>query len=340
MHPFVARTFDVVAHPGKTGVAAFLSKRRPELVLCSLLLSPARFDEVVAVLEEGAFPCVTVLFAEKEPTARLEARARSVTGAKGVFGRNRLLPRIIEALAAASRASLRVEKRATLQLSVELQVNGETLAGRMLDLSESGAKVATAHPLDVGDQVALCFENGLKLRARVVREESGTLGPTAGLHFEPFSAEGREGFERLQDLIEERTSPRARRAEVVRVTRRQALPPKALDARLVPRGGQSLSPLTVKDLSETGCGVHGATRLLKTLTEGSSVSLYLPSRGGDLKLPAEVIHVRAQKRGTSLAGLRFIELARGTRAKLDEVISLARGGGQSKLSLSKDSPLT
>ncbi len=316
-HPLLARSFYLITHPGEDGAARFLLARRPELILCNLLLPKAAFAALAELLSGAEFPCSTVLFAPKPRSARLEALAGAVPGAPRLYGRHRLLPRLVEAIAVASGASLRVRARAELHLPLELQLQGGAVAARLMDLSESGARVATSRVLDIGELLTLRFqeEGGLTVRGRVVRTDATPLGPTAGITFEPLEDGERALFARLQARIDEGTEPRGQ-LDPVRGSLRQQLPQGAARLTLTPRGGAARNGLTVRDLSEGGLGAVGPSRALAGLSAGTPVDCVLEGDGEQLALAAEVVHLLPQPLERSLIGLRFYDLSAATRTRL------------------------
>src|SRR5262249_43824801 len=76
----------------------------------------------------------------------------------------------------ATRADMREYPRYDVDMTVRLEVEGRTLDVRVLDISESGAKIGRIAGVTVGTQIALSFAKLHPVTGKIVRTDEDGFG--------------------------------------------------------------------------------------------------------------------------------------------------------------------
>ena len=318
-----------------------IHRERPAVLVMNLLGSRQALDEVAALhrLPDHARMQI-VLVTNKGPDAKYEARASRIPGSALVMGPVRLLPRMIEAVATALGIKQRRHLRAGAQIPVvvtRLRNRGETgfaMTGSLINLSESGAKIALQHPLAPGDAVALAFglgDHDVKVRGRTIRVQrspDGTL--EVGIEFEDLRSEDVDviaAFVREERPAEKRPleffeRPGSEEDGAVRLFERQHLGKATrLKVRLKPVGTKATSYLRVADLSEGGL-LAVCDRFTPPFQAGTHLEAFIFGGGISLHCTCDVVHKeRANSDDQSWhLGVRFLHLNRAARGELAKAL--------------------
>jgi hypothetical protein len=213
--------------------------------------------ELGTLVQERPFQHISIVLATpKESAPQYLARAERVPGATLIVGRRRFRARISEAVARALGAKPRRHLRRSERVGVVFCSAGRVQERAMLmNISESGALVATRRTLAADERVVVGFTLGntpFAVGARVVRCRRTGEGYEAGLDFEALAPAEVEAIAQfvLEDTLKA-TVPK--RVEQRRLPRRApSVEGVRLKVRLRPVGQVGTAYLRMVDLSEAG----------------------------------------------------------------------------------------
>ncbi|MBI3181174.1 MAG: ATP-binding cassette domain-containing protein [Myxococcales bacterium] len=182
--------FLVVEQPDPKAAIETLLQERPTVVVAQLKMGRRELDRMAALLKLPELAKTRVILVTPEPPdPSLVELAERVPGGHLTMGQFRLAARVAEAVAQALGVRQRRDLRTGVRLPVHVEMTerGYREQGTVLDLSESGARLAVTRSIPVGELIGLEFrlsENLIKLVAVAVRASPSAEGFEVGVRFE------------------------------------------------------------------------------------------------------------------------------------------------------------
>ncbi|MBK7861052.1 MAG: PilZ domain-containing protein [Archangiaceae bacterium] len=315
-------------------VALKITELRPAAVLMNVLGSRTALDQLAGLLKLKQYRHIQVVLASpKEPNPQYLARASKVPNATVVMGKQRFKPRTLEALATAVGVKQRRHLRHSERIEVAVvRAGDEPLKGRLLNVSESGALLATPNACVPDERFSIGFtlpEGPLVARVRVVRCRPVAPGYELGVEFEGLPGDqqhmiGRFVVAGAAQEAQQQQQPEAEE-EVPRVSPRVPLERRMkIKVRLRRDGSKVTNYLRMIDLSESGFLAVAALGVEPALEVGALAEALLFGSRGSVSCRARVVRRQRGDSGELRLAMQIVELAEGGQAQLRALLKSAR----------------
>lgn len=304
-----------VLHAPHADALAFLQREHPTAAVVDLAAPPEFLERLAGLLQTGRVPHTRLIFVSRnEADARTRDTWSRFAQSALVCGKDRLGGRTLEEIALSLGLKPRRYLRRGRELPVELEANGRTLKGLLLNISESGARVVSDTPVLEGlVSLRLVLPRGqVVASARVAWQRTRGGECEAGLRFESL---GDDGHALVADFVGQPEEPGARARSAPRFEVKRRL---KLKVRVRLRGGGATHYFALVDLAEGGCRSAGVD--VEALQPGVAADLNFFGASGHFACVGEVVRRQPGASGVEY-GWRFIELRRDDYGELKRLLS-------------------
>lgn len=290
---------------------SIVARRRPVAIIVSA--TPEATAALQAIHDSGGLKKTRVIWVGEQPAPP------QFTGAVHVVPGNRLVSRLMESVGSAlgikQRRHLRADEKSEVSV---LKLSAATPSqARLVNLSESGAKLQVDGTLNAGDKLSLSFQlptGTVEATARVVRHVDQPTKKHVAVEFDPLPT---EMAERIARFVEEALPESQGR----RRHRRRDVESLSLKARMRPTGQKTTNYLTVVDLSEGGFLARSAPNVASPLEPGMVADIVMSTRGRSFTCKGGVIR-REETSGCFIVAIRFLELDRSAYGVLRSFLAM------------------